>query len=134
MSFANGVRPPHVADEDLLRHIDRQLDLEGSRRVRSHLSRCEECSARAEQMTTDSREVSALLADLPVRMPDPSRRALALAAIERTRARRRFAPAGGGALLRAAATAGRLQATSAGLAWPATTMRWRGQRRGSRCR
>lgn len=103
MKFVNGVRPPHLADEDLLRHIDRQLDLEGSRRVRSHLARCEECSARVEQMKNESHEISTLLAEIPVRMPHPARRALALAAIERTRARRRFAPASGGAVLRVAA-------------------------------
>lgn len=109
MSFANGVRPPHLADEDLLRHIDRQLDLEGSRRVRTHLLRCEECSARAEQIRTESRAVSALLAEIPVRMPDPSRRALALAAMERAGARRpRAVPLASHSLLRAAALVGLL--------------------------
>lgn len=105
MNFANGVRPPHPGDEDLLRHIDHQLDLEEGRRVRAHLLHCGECSARAERMMEESGAVSSALRELEVR-PDP-RRAEALAAVRAAEARarqaRRFTRPRGMGFLRAAA-------------------------------
>jgi hypothetical protein len=122
MSLKTGVRPPHLAEEDLLRWIDHQLDLEGSRRVRSHLATCEGCSARLEALRHRSREVSGWIAEIPVQLPDPSRRALALTAVERARTRRRMmAPGTGGALLRVAALVvlmvGLTLSTGAGRSW-----------------
>jgi hypothetical protein len=122
MSLKTGVRPPHLADEDLLRWIDHQMDLEGSRRTRAHLSGCEGCSARLDALRTRSRDVSAWIGEIRVQLPDPSRRALALTALERARTRRRMmAPGVGGALLRVAALVvlmvGLTLSTGAGRSW-----------------
>ncbi|HET6231705.1 MAG TPA: hypothetical protein VFE05_16645 [Longimicrobiaceae bacterium] len=105
MTFTTGVRPPHLADGDLLRTIDRQLDLEGSRRVRGHLASCASCAARLRDLDERSRLVREHVAELPVQLPDPSRRALALAAMERTRRRRSLLGTSttGGTLLKVAA-------------------------------
>jgi len=104
MSLSSGARAPHPGDDDLLRWIDRQLDLEGSRRLRAHLSTCDDCTGRLDALRERSRQVSAWLAEIPVQLPDPSRRAVAMAALERARTRRRMlSPGFGGAVLRIAA-------------------------------
>ncbi|MDB4948659.1 MAG: hypothetical protein JWM27_1308, partial [Gemmatimonadetes bacterium] len=122
MNTTTGVRPPHLGEEDLLRWIDRQLDLEHSRRVRGHLSACESCTARLDVLRERSRTVSSWIDEIPVRLPDPSRRALALTAVERARTRRRMRPTGAvGSLLRVAAMVlvllGATLGTSAGRTW-----------------
>jgi hypothetical protein len=82
------------------------MDLEGSRRVRSHLSHCEECSSRAERMREESQVLSSWIGALDA-VPSPERRAEALAAAQQVRFRaRRHGPAlRGRVLLRAAAVA-----------------------------
>jgi hypothetical protein len=104
MSLMTGARAPHPGEDELLRWIDRQLDLEGSRRMRAHLGTCAGCAARLDALRERSRQVSAWLTEVPVQLPDPSRRALALAAVERAHARRRVGSPGlGGTALRIAA-------------------------------
>lgn len=89
MTLTLGSRPQHLADVDLVRYMDRQLDRAGNRRVELHLSACAECAARAEAMQARSRQVSAWLSDLDVPAPDDEKRALAMAAVERARFRSR---------------------------------------------
>jgi hypothetical protein len=116
MSLLSGVRPPHVRDDDLIRLIDRQLDLEGSRRVRGHLQGCADCQARLDALRAESEFVAGWIREVPVALPDDGKRALALAAVERARFRRRpFASAGaGGALLKVAASIAVLVAVALG--------------------
>jgi hypothetical protein len=121
MSLMTGARPAHPGEDELLRWIDRQLDLEGSRHMRGHLAACAECAARLDTLRERSRQVSSWLAEIPVQLPDPSRRALALAAVERAHARRRWSPGAGGTLLRIAAMVvvmlGVTLSTSSGRGW-----------------
>jgi hypothetical protein len=116
MSLLSGVRPPHVGDDDLLRLIDRQLDLEGSRRVRHHLQACPACEERLRVLRHESDTVSAWITEIPVALPDDGKRALALAAVERARFRRRplAAAFAGGALLKVAASVAVLLAVALG--------------------
>jgi hypothetical protein len=82
MSLLTGSR--HLGDEDLLRYIDHELDHEGMRLGGVHLRTCAECTARLEAMRHASATVHDWLALIPAE-PDPSRRAAAQAAMERTR-------------------------------------------------
>lgn len=128
MSARAGVRRPHLADEELLRVVDRQLDLERSRRARAHLGGCAECAARLEALRARSAVVAEAVAALPHRASDPARRALALASIERAAARwRTSTPAHGTApmLLRIAATVVLLLAFGLGTG---TGRNWVGER------
>ncbi len=134
MSLKLGSR--HLDDADLVRYMDHQLDRDGLRKARSHLGVCPECTARLEEMERESALVSSLIADIPVEMPDPGRRAVALAALERTRVRRSATgPIRAGVMLRAAAivlvafTA--IMATRPGRAWMADQVeRFAGDRPG----
>jgi hypothetical protein len=122
MSAMTGARTPHPGDADLLRWIDRQLDLEGSRRLRAHLSTCGDCTGRLDALRDRSRQVSAWIAEIPVQLPDASRRAVALAALERARTRRRMrVPGLGSAVLRIAAMVvlllGATMSTGTGRSW-----------------
>lgn len=113
----------HLGDDDLVRYMDRQLDREGTRRMRAHLAGCAECAARLDSLQAVSARVSARIAELPAEVPDPAQRAMALAALDRARFRRRPAAAlGRRALLRAAAVAAillplALIGTETGRAW-----------------
>jgi hypothetical protein len=98
MSLLTGSR--HYADEDLLRYMDHQLDREAMRLTGVHLRTCEACAGRLEEMRKRADAVRSLLEQLPGQEPDPNRRAVALAALDRARFR---GPAGGPRWLRAAA-------------------------------
>lgn len=105
MTFKIGPRT-HLGETDLLRYLDRQLDREALRRARLHLGQCPACTARLAELERRSAAVSAMIAELPVELPDPGKRALALAALDRTRVRRSATgPLNGGMVLRAAAVA-----------------------------
>lgn len=80
-----GVR--HPSEVDLLRYEAHALDRDAVRWIRSHLVECERCAATAEALRERSRAVSGWIAEIPVALPDPGKRALALAAIERAASR-----------------------------------------------
>ncbi len=105
MTFRIGPRT-HLGETDLLRYLDRQLDREAHRRARIHLGQCADCAARLAEVERRSATVSSLIAVLPVELPDPGKRALALAAMDRTRVRRSATgPLSAGMILRAAVIA-----------------------------
>jgi hypothetical protein len=101
MNLLSGSR--HTSDEDLIRYMDHQLDREALRRTALHLRTCPECAGRLEELERTSVGVSRWLAELPVEMPDPNKRAMALAAVERTRFRRSATGPLGTGWMRAAA-------------------------------
>lgn len=78
----------HLGDADLVRYMDHQLDREGLRRAKLHLAVCSECATRLDEFQGHARLVSGALGDMPVELPDPGKRAVALAALERARVRR----------------------------------------------
>ena len=84
MTLILGSRPQHLGDGDLVRYMDRQLDRTGNRRVELHLTTCAECAARAQAMQARSRQVSDWLGELDQPAPDDEKRALAMAAVQRT--------------------------------------------------
>ena len=105
MSLKTGPRA-HLGETDLLRYMDRQLDREALRRARLHLQNCPDCATRLGEMERHSATVKARIGELPVELPDPGRRAVALAAMDRARVRRSATgPLSAGMLLRAAAVA-----------------------------
>lgn len=105
MSLKIGPRT-HLGETDLLRYLDRQLDREALRRARLHLARCPGCMLQLAELERRSASVRALLGELPVELPDPSRRAVVLAAMDRARFRGSASgPLNGGLVLRAAAVA-----------------------------
>ncbi|HEX8831335.1 MAG TPA: hypothetical protein VF705_09230 [Longimicrobium sp.] len=105
MTFKVGPRT-HLGETDLLRYLDRQLDREALRRARLHLGQCPACATRLAELERRSAAVRAMIAELPVELPDPGKRALALAALDRTRVRRSATgPLNGGMVLRAAVIA-----------------------------
>lgn len=96
----------HLGEADLIRYIDHQMDRDGLRRARSHLAVCAACGERLAELRQRSDSVSGWINDLPVEVPDPGKRALALATLERTRVRRSATgPLDGRLMLRAAAIA-----------------------------
>jgi hypothetical protein len=101
MSVLTGSR--HLSDEDLLRYMDHQLDHEGTRLMGAHLRTCDDCSVRLEGWKHKAAAVHAALGALPEQAPEPNRRAVALAALDRTRVRAATRPAGLGWLKAAAA-------------------------------
>lgn len=105
MTFVIGPRT-HLGETDLLRYLDRQLDREALRRARLHLGQCTACSTRLTEVQRRSDAVRAAIGELPVQLPDPGKRALALAAMDRTRVRRSATgPLSAGMVLRAAVIA-----------------------------
>lgn len=108
-----GLRPPsaHPSDADLVRHLDRQLDLRAGRHLRGHLGACTRCAQRLEELERSAGTLREALGAVPVALPDDGRRALALSAMERARRRRVVLPSGAW-LLRAAAVAGLLVAAA----------------------
>jgi hypothetical protein len=113
----------HTSDEDLIRYMDHQLDRDALRRTAQHLRTCPECAGRLEELERASSSVSRLLGGLPVEMPDPNKRAVALAAMERARFRRSATGPIGTAWMRTAAgillLLGLGFGTSPGRAWMA---------------
>jgi hypothetical protein len=96
----------HMGEADLLRYLDRQLDREGLRRARLHLAGCPQCMGRLAELERHAAAVRGALAAIPVETPDAGKRALALAAMDRTRFRRPGpATRVSGGLLRVAAVA-----------------------------
>jgi hypothetical protein len=94
----------HIGEADLIRYMDHQMDRDGLRRARTHLAVCSVCTERLAELQQRSSAVSAWIADLPADAPDPGKRALALATLERTRVRRSATgPLDRRVLLRAAA-------------------------------
>ncbi|HEX8358551.1 MAG TPA: hypothetical protein VF613_00420 [Longimicrobium sp.] len=105
MTFRIGPRT-HLGETDLLRYLDHQLDREAHRRARIHLGQCADCSAQLAELERRSATVRAMIGELPVELPDPGKRALALAAMDRTRVRRSATgPLSAGMVLRAAVIA-----------------------------
>lgn len=90
MSVMAGSR--HLGDDDLIRYMDHQLDREGQRLMGAHLRTCAGCTARLEGFQQKSALAKEWLDLLPAEMPDPNKRAVALAALDRTRFRRRSVP------------------------------------------
>jgi hypothetical protein len=121
MNLLSGSR--HTSDEDLIRYMDHQLDREALRRTALHLRTCPECAGRLEELERTSSSVSRWLGGLPVEMPDPNKRAVALAAMERARFRRSATGPLGTAWVRIAAgiflLLGLGVGTSPGRAWMA---------------
>jgi anti-sigma factor RsiW len=101
MSLLTGSR--HPGDEDLIRYMDHQLDRDEHRIMGAHLRTCAECAARLEGWNHKSATVSEWLQLLPAAMPDDGKRAVALAAVDRARFRRRSAASFTGTPMRAAA-------------------------------
>ncbi|HEU4557457.1 MAG TPA: hypothetical protein VFS20_06385 [Longimicrobium sp.] len=87
MSVLDGSR--HLGDDDLIRYMDHQLDREGQRVMGAHLRTCASCTARLEGFEKKSALAKEWLGLLPAEMPDPGKRAVALAALDRARFRRR---------------------------------------------
>ncbi|HET7461386.1 MAG TPA: hypothetical protein VFJ82_09050, partial [Longimicrobium sp.] len=90
MSVLAGSR--HLGDDDLIRYMDHQLDREGQRMMGAHLRTCAACTDRLEGFRQKSALAKEWLSLLPAEMPDPNKRAVALAALDRTRFRRRSVP------------------------------------------
>lgn len=90
MSVLAGSR--HLGDDDLIRYMDHQLDREGQRVMGAHLRTCAGCTARLEGFQQKSALAKEWLDLLPAEMPDPGKRAVALAALDRARFRRRRVP------------------------------------------
>jgi hypothetical protein len=101
MSLLTGSR--HPGDEDLIRYMDHQLDREAHRIMGAHLRTCAQCTARLESYQGKSAVVSEWLKLLPAEMPDDGKRAVALAAVDRARFRRRSSAPFASAPMRAAA-------------------------------
>jgi hypothetical protein len=101
MSLLTGSR--HPGDEDLIRYMDHQLDREAHRLMGAHLRTCAECTGRLDGFQQKSALVSDWLKLLPEAMPDDGKRAVALAAVDRARFRRRAVPFSSGAMRAAAA-------------------------------
>jgi hypothetical protein len=79
----------HLGDDDLVRYMDHQLDHGAMRVTGVHLRTCPACAERLEALKQRSALASDWLALLPEVMPDDNKRAVALAAIDRARFRRR---------------------------------------------
>jgi hypothetical protein len=79
----------HLGDDDLIRYMDHQLDREGQRLMGAHLRTCAACTARLEGFQQKAALAREWLGLLPAEMPDPGKRAVALAAVDRARFRRR---------------------------------------------
>jgi len=90
MSVLAGSR--HLGDDDLIRYMDHQLDREGQRLMGAHLRLCADCTRRLEGFERKSAVAREWLDLLPAEMPDPGKRAVALAALDRARFRRRSVP------------------------------------------
>ncbi|HSU15450.1 hypothetical protein [Longimicrobium sp.] len=101
MSLLTGSR--HPGDEDLIRYMDHQLDREAHRIMGAHLRTCAACTARLEGYERKSATVSEWLHLLPAAMPDDGKRAVALAAVDRARFRRRGVASFSSTPMRAAA-------------------------------
>lgn len=86
MNVLTGSR--HPGDEDLIRYIDHQLDRDAVRTMGAHLRTCDHCTGRLDGMQQKSAMVSEWLSLLPAELPDPNKRAVALAALDRARFRR----------------------------------------------
>jgi hypothetical protein len=82
----------HLGDDDLIRYMDHQLDREGQRLMGAHLRLCDACTTRLEGFQQKSALAKEWLDLLPAEMPDPGKRAIALAALDRARFRRRTVP------------------------------------------
>lgn len=93
----------HPGDEDLIRYMDHQLEREAHRLMGAHLRTCAECAGRLHAFQQKSAVVSEWLGLLPEAMPDDGKRAMALAAVDRARFRRRRAMPFSSAPMRAAA-------------------------------
>lgn len=87
MTVLEGSR--HLGDDDLIRYMDHQLDREGQRVMGAHLRTCASCNARLDAFHQKSALAREWLGLLPAEMPDPGKRAVALAAVDRARFRRR---------------------------------------------
>ncbi|HET7233447.1 MAG TPA: hypothetical protein VFJ16_25780, partial [Longimicrobium sp.] len=101
MSVLAGSR--HLGDDDLIRYMDHQLDREGQRMMGAHLRTCAACTSRLEGFQQKSTLAKEWLSLLPAEMPDPNKRAVALAALDRARFRRRSVPLAGAWMKAAAA-------------------------------
>jgi anti-sigma factor RsiW len=79
----------HLGDDDLIRYMDHQLDREGQRLMGAHLRTCAACTTRLDGFQQKAALAREWLDLLPAEMPDPGKRAVALAAVDRARFRRR---------------------------------------------
>jgi hypothetical protein len=96
----------HPGEADLVRLLDRQVDVRTRRRLQGHLGSCAPCARTLEALERQSREVKEALGRVPVQLPDHARRALALSAMERASRRRLRSPLPRGSwMLKAAAVA-----------------------------
>lgn len=95
----------HLPDAHLVRVLDGELDNLAHRRAQDHLRSCVRCSRKLAELEDPSRVLREALAAVPVALPDTSRKALALSAMERASRRRPAAPRPVW-VLRAAAVAG----------------------------
>jgi hypothetical protein len=91
MSLTIGSRPQHLEDGDLVAYMDHQMDRSRLRWAESHLEGCGECSARLQGMQSRAGAVSSWLGALDGQPAGDERKALAMAAVERARFRRRGA-------------------------------------------
>ncbi len=93
----------HLGDDDLIRYMDHQLDHEGQRLMGAHLRTCDGCTSRLDGYRQKAALAREWLDLLPAEMPDPGKRAVALAAVDRARFRRRSTGPLGAAWIKAAA-------------------------------
>lgn len=91
MTSQAGSPPRHLEDGDLIGYMDGALELAAHRRAEGHLTYCGDCRQRMDALRAGFGAASKWLAVLDP-APDDARRALAMAAVERARFRRR-APA-----------------------------------------
>ena len=89
MTATTGSPSRHVEDCDLMGYVDGQMDRAGHRRVEGHLAHCEACRERLRTLRRQAASAAAWLAELDAAPPADERRALAMAAVERARFRRR---------------------------------------------
>ncbi len=88
MNLTVGSRPQHLEDGDLVAYMDHQMDRSRLRWASGHLDGCAECAARLQGMQSRAGALSSWLGALDEPASD-ERKALAMAAVERARFRRR---------------------------------------------
>lgn len=88
MNLTIGSRPQHLEDGDLVAYMDHQMDRSRLRWASVHLEACAECAARLRGMQSHAGSVASWLGALDTPASD-ERKALAMAAVERARFRRR---------------------------------------------
>lgn len=83
MTPPRGIAVAHPPEGEMARLLDGQLDEVRRQRVQKHLRGCPRCADRLRRLEVPSRLLTEALDAVPTQLPDDSRRALALSAMER---------------------------------------------------